>query len=130
MPPPVESRVDGDFVGYAEDSVEAGDIVVGCVALELVVDVALQGHPAVADLDVDEVGGHVNVPDEVLQSRAADLVVVATIGAGQAHVELIVDVIDAVDVLGILGRGPTLAKALDGASKSDDPVILGYRDLE
>jgi hypothetical protein len=121
---------DGDLVGHADDAVKAGDIVVGRIALELVADVALQSEPAVVDLDVHEVGGHLDVPHQALQCGTADLIVIATIAAGQAQLELVVDAIDAIDVLGIPGRGPTLAEALDGASEADGPVVGGYCDLE
>src|SRR3954469_20213326 len=127
----LRSRIgDPDLVGHADDAEQAGDVLVGRGALELVADVALEREPAAVDLDVHGVGGHLHVPDQDLQRDAADLVVVATVGPGQADLELVVDVVDAFDVVGVLAGGVPLAEALDGAAQRDRAIGRVDRDLE
>src|ERR1700758_990862 len=100
--------VDLDFVG---DAVDACDVGIRRVALELVANVAFQGDPAAVDLDVNRVGRDVGVPDQGLQGDAADLVVVATIASPQVDLQFIVAPPAAV---GVGAGGTPLAEPLDG----------------
>src|ERR1700761_7935192 len=129
--PAPRSRVgDPDLVSDTDDAVQTGHVVVGGVALELIADVALQRQPAVVDLDIDLVRGYVDVPDHGLKRRAADLIVVATVGSTQADLELVVNLIDVVDLPRVLGSGPPLAETLDRPAQCDASVVGGYRNLK
>ena len=66
--------VDLDLVRHAVDAIQACNVVVGGVTLELIVDIALERDPTVIDLDFDRVGGNLYVRDQALESGATDLV--------------------------------------------------------
>ena len=102
---PRELRVrDLDLVRNARDAVQAGDVVIGRIALELEADVTLERDPAAPHRRIDGVRGNVDIPDQILQGRPADLVIVASIGPGQIHLQAVDDVVDALDAAGILLR--------------------------
>ena len=63
---PLSRLGDRDLVRDADDAIEACDVVKGRVALELIADVTCQGDPAVVDLDVNQVGRDLRVPDQGL----------------------------------------------------------------
>jgi hypothetical protein len=115
--------VDRDLVRDSVHAVEACNVVIRRVVLELVGDVSLEGDPAVLDLDVDRVGRHLGVPDQGLQGHAADLVVLTTIGVDEVDLELVIDLIGIVEALGVLGCGTPLAEALDGPAQRDDAAV-------
>ena len=92
---------DLDVLRHGDHAVEAGDVVEGEVALELELDVALQGDPAVVDADVEVVAGDQGVPDQALQRCAADLGVVAAVVVEEPDVQLVADVRDARDATGV-----------------------------
>src|SRR3954451_11313246 len=119
LPRASEDLDDLDLVRDAEHSVEAGDVVEGEVALELELDLALEGEPAVADLDVEVVPGDEGVPDQTLQRGAADLGVLAAVVVEQPDVQLVDDVRDAHDEARVGDRGPLLGEAADGAAQGD-----------
>src|SRR5690242_11963518 len=86
---------DLDLVGHAGHAVEAGHVVECVVALVLVVDLALEGDPAVPDVDVDVDGPQVRVPEQALQCDTADLGVLTALVVQQAHRQLVIDLRDA-----------------------------------
>jgi hypothetical protein len=118
--------VDRDPVRDAIDAEETCNVVIGRVALELVVDVTREGDPAVLDLDVDNVRRDLGVPGQGLQGDAADLVILTTIRADEIDLELVVDVIDTGDRLGVFDRRAALAEALDRAAERDRAVIGAF----
>ena len=65
--------VDLDFVRDAVHAVEACDVVVGRVALELLADVTLQRDPAIVDFDVNQFDADAtSLGDLVADKRAVD----------------------------------------------------------
>ncbi len=122
--------VDLDLVGDAVHAKEACDVVVGGVALELEADVTGQGDPAVLDLDVNQVRRDVGVPDQRPAMRdAAVLVVVSPICAGLIVLELLIELIDTIDLLGVSDSSSALSKSLDRAAQNDRAVLDGHGDL-
>src|SRR4051794_15305567 len=114
---------DPDLVRDAGDAVKARHVVERGVALELEARVALEGDPAVLDLDVDELGGNLRVPHEDLKRSAADLCVRPLIVVQQTDLNLVCDVVYAGDQAGVLhGRAP-LAEAADGAPQGQLAVV-------
>src|ERR1700760_992520 len=114
------SGVDRDLVGDANHAIQPRHVVIGCVALILSHDGALQGDPAVVNLYVDEFRRHVDIPDQVLQRSPADLVVRTAIRPPQADLELVVDLVDALDLASVLGGRSALTEALDCAAQHDE----------
>src|SRR3954469_20933662 len=108
---------DLDLVRHAGDAVHARDVVEREVALELVVDVALERDPAVLDVDVEVVARELGVPAQPLQGRAADLRVLAAVAVQDAHVELVVDVDDPACAARVRDRRALLGEAADSATE-------------
>jgi hypothetical protein len=105
------------------------DVLERLVALELVVDVALERDPAVADLDVDRVRRHLDVPHQRLQRGAADLGVLAPSGVEEPHPQLVLDAGHAFGGARVGHRCPALREAADRPAQRHVTVLHPDRDL-
>jgi hypothetical protein len=117
------ANVDSDLVGDVHDAVQACDVLKSGVALVLVTDIALERDPAIAHLDVDQVRRDFDVPHESLQGGATDLVILAAVAARHCDLELIVELVDALDLPG--AKVSTVPRNVTTPRRADTAISAG-----
>ncbi len=122
-----DRRGDDDRVRHAGDPPDVAHHPLDLAALEIVVDLSLECHPAVLDAGLGLAGGDLDVPVQDAGNRRGDLGVVPR-RPGQPHLQVIGHRLDSVDAPGGPLGGKFLGVGRRVAGQGDCPVRYRYPD--